>query len=544
MARRLSGSTLLLGVVFPALSSIVPPALCAQDAPYTLRTGSRIVLLDVTATDRNGNPVRDLPRTAFHITDTKSPQDIRSFEEHTPENAPATTLPQHAPGTYSNDFVEHVPPAVNILLLDISNLGVEDQMFLAYEMRRFINSLPAADDGHVQQPLAVYTRSSGSVVLLQNFTTDRALLQSAASRALVRLFQPDPYRDDLATLHEIAGTLSQIPGRKNLLWYSGGTRVSFDLQAMVTQPAVQRSNAVVRQVYDELEAGRIAVFPIDARGLTVASNPGDFFQHSVMNEVADATGGHAFYNTNGLAAAASRVLGDDGFFYTLTYSPSNYKPDHRFHPVHVTVDRPDIKLSYRAGYFSDNPLPNGNAQPKPETRSRLLADGSMLRGETPPAGGPVIFTAEVHPAGDPALARDPRPIAELNPAAESAKGSIPYSIRYTVPAGSFSVQSVHGKPAIVLGVAAIAVNLNGTAVARTAQKLTLNINPDHLPLAPGVQLPLEQQLALKHGDFALYLAVWDATSGRIGSLQIPLQVPRQQAQQSPVKAPSPSPPTE
>jgi len=45
--------------------------------PFTLRTQARVVLTDVTVTHKNGNPVHNLSRPAFHILDDKNPKDIR-----------------------------------------------------------------------------------------------------------------------------------------------------------------------------------------------------------------------------------------------------------------------------------------------------------------------------------------------------------------------------------------------------------------------------------------------------------------------------------
>jgi hypothetical protein len=37
-------------------------------------------------------------------------------------------------GTYSNDYLLHLPPVLNIVLIDIANLDMADQMYLNYEL--------------------------------------------------------------------------------------------------------------------------------------------------------------------------------------------------------------------------------------------------------------------------------------------------------------------------------------------------------------------------------------------------------------------------
>jgi hypothetical protein len=45
-----------------------------------------------------------------------------------------------------------------------------------------------------------------------------------------------------------------------------------------------------------------------------------------------------------------------------------------------------------------------------------------------------------------------------------------------------------------------------------------------LRLHPKALIPVDQQINLHKGQKYLYLAVWDMTSGRLGTLQIPLKV--------------------
>jgi len=62
------------------LSLAVPSPMLGQSPappPFTLRTQARVVLTDVTVTHKNGNPVHNLSRPAFHILDDKNPKDIR-----------------------------------------------------------------------------------------------------------------------------------------------------------------------------------------------------------------------------------------------------------------------------------------------------------------------------------------------------------------------------------------------------------------------------------------------------------------------------------
>src|SRR5271154_5677542 len=152
-----------------------------QDQPYTIQANSRVVLTDVTVTDSKGNPVHGLPQSAFRIFDDSKPQAIDSFEEHTGTPTAATMERAAAKGIFSNDYLLHPPPALNVLLLDISNLEIADQMYLYYELTKFFK------EQAVGQPVAIYLRDGKSCFLVQDFTTDRELLLTALYRAIPRI---------------------------------------------------------------------------------------------------------------------------------------------------------------------------------------------------------------------------------------------------------------------------------------------------------------------------------------------------------------------
>ena len=48
----------------------------SNQAPYTLQVNSRVVLTDVTVTDKQGNPITDLTENDFRLLDNGKPQKI------------------------------------------------------------------------------------------------------------------------------------------------------------------------------------------------------------------------------------------------------------------------------------------------------------------------------------------------------------------------------------------------------------------------------------------------------------------------------------
>ena len=138
-----------------------------------------------------------------------------------------------AAGVYSNDYLLHLPPVLNIVLIDIGNLEMADQMYLNYELTKFLNEQAEG------QPLAIYLRTGSGCFLVQPFTSDHKLLLDAVHKAIPRFPPHDrEHLTDFDTLRQVAASLSQLPGRKNVLWFSGGSTSFLMPDAIPVQDAL------------------------------------------------------------------------------------------------------------------------------------------------------------------------------------------------------------------------------------------------------------------------------------------------------------------
>ena len=398
------------------------------------------------------------------------------------------------------------------MLIDIANLELVDQMYLNDELTRFLNEQPEG------QPLAIYLRAGSGCFLVQNFTSDRKLLLDAVHKAIPR-FPPlgREYLTDFDTLHQIAASLSQVPGRKNVLWFSGGSTLF-----LISDVIALQNDAGWRGLYDVLDQERIAIYPIDARGLiSEGRGLGVARQHLAMDEVAQSTGGRAFYNNNGLKEITEHLLDTDVSFYTLTYSPRNLRFDNKWHKVRVAVDGASYHLSYRSGYFADGSVRENYQTTR--TRTRLLGNGEKQK-VTELSDRPIIFQASVLPASEPVVANLDKTSGLLS-LPPRKKGSVRFLIHYTVPIDTLAVEPVHGKYQVVLGVIAIALSLDGGRVEHKADQVTVTFPEDVLRSGPD-PIGVDQQIDLSKNDRFLRLSVWDTVSGRFGSIDMPLGVPK------------------
>lgn len=519
---------LTLGREAVAQSSTAPSP--TNPAAPTFHVYSRLVLVDVTVSDNKGNPIHGLKRSDFHIFDDNRPQDISSFEEHVTDGKTVYESAASSPGTYSNEVLVHPPPVFNLILIDANTIDMPEQMYLYDQLNRFIDKLPA------DEPVAIYSRWGDYTMVLQDFTANHELLLKAVRRAIPRLPSPGSSTySEVDTLKQVLATIGAIPGRKNVLWFNGGSALYLEPNPTgdnLNGPSVSevQIESDLRDIYDQLEADRVSLYPIDARGLVYlpANRPGQggqkaivamFNQHSLMSDMAAATGGRAYYNNNGLSQIASQVVSNDASYYTLTYSPDDLHLDNKWHKLKVNVGEPSYKLSYRQGYFDDGV--NGAAKPSKRGARTVLRAGGRTERVPDTHDEPIIFEAEVLPAADlppPMVGQKPNP-----PERSPKRGETTYTIHYKVPLNAFLQRSNGRDRTLKVGAAVMSFDQYGSRVGWLSQTLHLSFNESQ---SEGAQSKIEfdQSVNLPKGNDSLYVAVWDALSGRIGGLGVPVEV--------------------
>jgi VWFA-related protein len=236
---------------------------------------------------------------------------------------------------------------------------------------------------------------------------DEALLMAEVEELLYQGIKR--HRITIDAFIEIARYVSALPGRKNLIWMSGsfpseifssGIGNAGSMWQVRLDPEVQAAKKL-------LDESRVAVYPVDIRGLQVdpqysaakryTAPPGPSFfglqqgaEHATMNVIADSTGGRAFYNTNGLQEAMDTAVRQGSEYYTLTYAPSNTKADGSERNIKVVLKDPGYQLSYRRSYLADDARYPAPVRP-------LVQDMSMQHGA--PNSSELFFEAKVTPVG-------------------------------------------------------------------------------------------------------------------------------------------------
>ncbi len=373
--------------------------LLAQDQPPVFRTTTRLVQVNVVVHGKDGQPVADLKKEDFTVFEKGKPQEIVSFSVDS-LSKPLTNPVKLPPHIFSNQLAQQsgVPTSVTVILLDSLNTKWADQTYARRAVIDFLLQVKPTDHIAIYQLgrrfkiLHDYTTDASALVeKLQRFRGeaipdveqsnagfDLGPVLGGASIAEATFFETQRILDTLKALEVVANHLSSVQGRKNLIWVSGGFPLTIGFNEIPSIGAGFGSNGArdqriftpeMDQTIRALNNAGVSVYPVDARGLMVdprfsaanrtistrPSPPVGVAERESMLELADRTGGRAYYNTNDLKNAVRQAIGDSEVTYTLGYHPVNGDMDGKFRDIKVKVDRSGLNVRYRKGYFAMKP---------------------------------------------------------------------------------------------------------------------------------------------------------------------------------------------
>jgi|CZKD01.1.fsa_nt_gi VWFA-related protein len=585
----------LLGVVllsvFPAHSQTSNPDSSSEQP--TFRANVRRVLVDVVVTNSKDEPVSGLPQEQFLIFEDGKPQTLTSFDEHAGLPDMSALQAKLPPNTFSNLPLTKAGDAANILLLDALNTQMSDQSYVHAQMIKYIKGI------HPGTRLAIFTLGA-RLRFVQGFTGDPAVLMAAvngqksagnpqlspllqtstevdanarmvaqmqemaastgsaqiqASADALKQFQQETASSQtdarvqitLEAMQQLARYLQGIPGRKNVIWFSGSFPLSiFGDFSLGGAEVMRQYQADVERTANLLTAAQVAIYPIGAQGIAVDrqydfSGPQppkiagvkaeqQMTQYQVndlqagsternagfaaMDELAKDTGGEALYNTNGLNDALAHVLNHGTHYYTITYSPTNKNMDGRLRHIEVKVSGGSYQLSYRRGYYATNETFVQSAQSKPtgDPLRPLMDHGT-------PDSTAVVYTMRVMPAS-------PQPAAGAQRAGdnENMKGpATRYSVSFNVAADHLTLDPApdgvrHGNLEVTL----LGYDPDGKPLNWMVRMLELTLPPDRYAVAQARGVSFSLEIDVPSAAVYLRSGVYDQASSKAGTLEIPL----------------------
>jgi len=409
-----------LGAIALGAALSVPPAI-AQAPPPVLRAATRLVEVSVVVHDRKGQGVADLAAGEFDVWDAGQKQAVALLRVERTTPAPGAPAPAPLPASTFSNLPVHASGAVNaitVVLVDGLNTPFADQAYARRQLIKVLGALTPADR------VALYELGHG-LRILHDFTDDATSLLRAldrrglytgpklddsnpaaattpdadlnefldhANRAVADFQVADRIITTLDAITAIAQHVAGLPGRKNLVWISGGFPFAIGMDAW--SPNESRDSRTfaydMERASRAVTAAQLAIYPVDARGLTAGSATGagatggratalagpeamrDLQQtQDVMDVLAARTGGKAYVNSNNLKTAIRGAIDDASVSYVLGYYPTHTAWDGSFRKLTVKVTRPGLNVRHRQGYLAlpDEPVTE-------DARRAALADAA------------------------------------------------------------------------------------------------------------------------------------------------------------------------
>jgi VWFA-related protein len=552
-----------------------------------LRANAFAVLVDVVVTDQ-GKAVHGIDPKRFHVYDNGKEQAITFLDEHRPDQLlPQRKHPTLPPHTYNN-LPPHSPSsAVNVLLLDGLNTPLSNQVEVHKQMVEYIKTIEPGTT------MAIFTLAS-RLRMVQGFTSNvgdltKALesektapkqsvalssdsgdafksaisnlaMMNAPTQVMnsIQAFQADAsaiqsdrrVQVTMEAMQQLARYLSAVPGRKNLVWFSASFPIVLGPDSSQNPLRNSRSYADQVQITSEmLSAARVAVYPVDARG--VMSLPGfgvsdgglgskagadgtpafamqnneamdnAASEHFTMEQLAQMTGGMAFFNTNGLKAAVASAIDNGASYYTIGYVPASKDFNGDFRKVKVKIDNSKFELAYRRGYYAD---------PPGKRSSHGLVSDSLMTTATlhgAPPSTQILFQTRVLPADDPIFKDARLPDGLAGELTSSLKGKTQrYIVDMAVDPHTLTFDTKPGEVReATIEFTLVAYDSEGRRVNFFDRATRFSLAPDQYDHVMTSGIPIRMALDLPAGEGSLRIAVHDIDGVRVGSIELPILVP-------------------
>jgi VWFA-related protein len=564
--RRLSVVTTGLSLLFVAglpSQTIQAPVAGAPNESPTITVTTRLVQVNVLAHNHHGDPVADLTQDDFEVKDQGKIQPISLFSVEsvkTVNGSPAAQKVQEMPrNEVSNrmDRMSNSPTSATVILYDIANTKIHDQMYARQQMIKFLRQVQPEDR------IALYELTQRGFKVIHDFTNNAGSLVAALAAikpgyqyqvestnpapsntgnddldnfldesniATANFFQRNLIINTCLSLKILADHLAGIPGRKNVVWVSGGFPISIgfgDPQDTYepSGPSAGVSHAgsmgidaelfsdYIREASEAMNTANVAVYPVDARGLLTpplmdasrnvkfnsrnpqqmtAMNRVDQRNMDTMRYIADLTGGKAFTDTNDINGAIRKAIDDSQVTYLLGYYVSDDHWDNKFHHIKVTCKRSGVSIRTKKGYFAQEQAP-----PNASEVQRTLHDAVWSPLDSTTIG----IVARITPS--PSVPNASRILFRVNPS----------ELRFSQAGGRYKDS---------IDVLFVQQTRSGKPLVNEKQTMDLAILPQNYQKLLQTGLVPGKDLTIDPGTEAIRIIVLDHNNGATGSVTVPV----------------------
>src|SRR5215217_6026397 len=319
-----------------------------QDSDEVIKVETNLTNIFFTAADKNKRFISSLKAEDIRVLEDGQPQEIFTFQQNI-----------------------ELPLSIAILI----DTSISEQFTLPEEKaaaQAFLESVmrPNKDE-------AAVVSFTGDTTLEQGFTGNIDRLRRAIDR--VEFVPPSGYIGGGVVVNgtpPISGTNQSLAGSTavwDAIWATSeeliGTSAEHTRRAIILLTDGDDTSSNMK-IHEAIERAQKADALIYAIGI------GDRYQFNVnegaLRKIAEATGGRAYFpkHERDLRDAFAQIQRDLREQYLVAYSPSNKARDGSYRRIEIQLVNPalrqqNLKLNYRAGYFSKTNTP------EPATRKRV-----------------------------------------------------------------------------------------------------------------------------------------------------------------------------
>jgi VWFA-related protein len=512
---------------------------------------SEVVLVPAVVTDHSGAHVSDLKQGDFTVLENGHQQKI-AFFHHIQANAATTDEPAPAAPNEFTNKTETLSERSTILVFDLLNSSITEQSNARDELMKFLSESP-----QLGQPICLLAFDSYGITLLHDFTKDPALLAEAlkktkrhrspkdgptdanplesvyrgvegwnslsASRSnaarqgrddMLRYFTENQAASlgertwlTLEALREIGQAYSGIPGRKSLIWATGG--FPFEMGDASHFGSYERALLpAYEDAWRTLARGNIAVYPLDVEDLVnpafVAPNSGQPLPKHIgitsdvgkLESFAESTGGKLCNRQTSALGCFNAAVDDSSDYYLIGFYQSSGDSNPGWRKLSVKVSRPGLQVRSRSGYYFR----------APQDESVKRKEDIQLALASPLDFTAIRFTVRV------------TGITDVND-----KKSVGFT--FLIPAGAIIVDESDNNH-VSLDFAALAQKPDGTLMeGGLSQALDGHIKPEGVTALNSRGLSFPASIELPSGEYSVRFVIRDNLAGQVGSTTASLKVP-------------------
>src|SRR5882762_3861524 len=402
-----------------------------------IQVTSELVLVNVVAHDKKGNLVRDLKKGDFTLLEDGKKQDISTFdfenvdEPATAGAAEATVSGAAGPGTLLRSRKQAAPSLdardrrLILLFFDFSAMEPEQIERSVDAAKKFVGTkMQPADlialvslatnmrvdldftDDKTKLLAALTAYNSGQGQGFENGSTgsaEGAAETSGAFSADDTDFNTFSADRKLLALQSLMQAVGKLPQKKSLIYFSNG----------ISQSGTDNQSALRATTAAAVKAN-VSIYSLDIRGLQAFPPGGEaqsaslrgqsaYSGQSVLNDLngnagsqetlatlSSDTGGKAFFDSNDFGTVFSQVQKDSSAYYVLGFTSNNPLKDGRFRRLKVQVNRGELKLDFRAGYYAGRDFEHLNRADREQQLEDELA-AQLPRVDVPLYAGTAFF---------------------------------------------------------------------------------------------------------------------------------------------------------